>query len=956
MSITTEVLNIPNGRFTSVASVVNSKTPTPKMKFVRKSNPKRERWFVRVLMTLMIVLVGGLGTVQTATAANANPFTDALRGIFCGPEAYFYEAQPYASGWGSLGVGSPLVTGINELSSGDKNFLSAQHTAYEKYGMSGTNFTVYRGSEQLDGDRVSGVNKDDDPRRTDIACYPVVEMGTTLVANMVFNITKIVSAFSMWVYGQVYQPSWVDSLINAVSDMITGAKGVPGLRDTLYFPFLSIVIMFGALYLGWVGLVKKASIQAGQSALWMIGCVIASSLLLFNPKFIPAASSDFINTFNRAIMDTTTGIAVGATTQDPSKNFCVPGNNVDGPSEMNSKTIKTVRIMECNMWATFVYAPWVSGQWGIPTSEAWNVQAKLKGGEIDDVNTDVNLGGGKIIRGNYPLYQLEQQSLDIVSLASGNTEQRAAKSAAWFKIADNVMVDGSAYSYDWAGKGGTDRISIATMSLIAAGGALIMVVVLGLSILVYSIGMALLLFASVLFLLIGAHPGFGRGIALRWASMLLGTFLKILLSSALLGVLMAFFAIILQGGMPYGPSILAILAISIAGLMYRKTLTQAFTEIHFGGERSIGLERSAGVERAGAAATGLAVGALGAMGAAGKAASAAAANPARGRVASKMAAVGAGTKAIAKGAGAGAKSGAVTGRMTGYSAMAALRSGKQSGSSVAAKANEATQFERDERDPSVTAQRAREALRRAANYERDYNANKNNPEWIKDFRDTYGINPPDPSKTSFPGYGLKDLRPDAKSSEGRKQWALYQPRAIPQPEEVAGSTPAPTSTPTPRPRTGPGMPMPQPVTGGPGEGSSSKDSRPASVPNAKTDARPGVPSKPSAPHAPQPSAQGTLFDRSADAKKANSTDRARALREKKSKLEYDLVQAEKDQGTKGKPGSAERRVWEAKQSRIQDLRTSLSDVENQIRNQGTNGKNGNNGTNGGRPGRPSRPY
>lgn len=833
--------SLPDGRYVSTI-VQTTKNVHLNERYTRSTGVKSfftsaRKTGTTLLMGMLIVVMGFLGLVQASAPAQAfDPLGIGtwLDNNFCSPESRFRISGPEVYGSGALlmvgGSGElAKASGLDNLTTaGDKNFLSQRRTAYEKYGVTGARWQNYRPAEVAvkRTNEILGIS--DRPagdRRKESNCFdPVSEVGNYF-ANFVFDGTKLVVLFTTWFYGAVYQPDFVDSINDAVGTIITGEGNSPGLKDILYFEFINLVLLFSALYLGWIGLVKKQSTQAMSAGLWMFSAVMVGSLLMWNPTFLPNATNSLISQVEMALMRGTTGVALGISTSNPQENMCYAPNaaaNLNDTLPMNNPGVvidrnvragiegqkdQVIRSMECVIWATFVYTPWVSGQFGMsPTAAKENLKF------IGDETGPVNLGGDSIITGNVAFYQLDQQSLDRTEVSDPDARLNNIKN--WFTVvAESFWAEeapNAAYADVWSGTADPgSRIGVAFLSLISASVGLASIMVISLSILMYSVAMSLLMFISVIFLLIGAHPGMGRGISLRWAEMYVGTIFKRLIASALLGMIMAFYAVILASDvLSFGTSLIAIVALSIAAISYRKTIMDAFTSFSFGGTNA-GIENSQGFKKAGGAAGGAVLGAAAvigggaAMGAASSAKGAALASGAS-RSAAARAGAGGAFKAIGAGSFRAAKAGAVSGRLDGAGAMLASQQADAAGRRTQNKYDSKThriqsqqhkdhmerknaefaaanqkreeaerkRKEAERNNPSALSARRRAAENRKRKYEEDYAAYHESQDWRDSFTDTYGFapyNPADAPDSGFGGYGLHTDSQDYAEAESWRE-------------------------------------------------------------------------------------------------------------------------------------------------------------------------------------------
>lgn len=784
---------LPRGRYVSKVSFEAHDTPTvapPIPGATEKSvrtvpvRNRASRMFASIIIGVLTFLLGVGGAAQAATTPINNPVSakvaeagimdnilDGFKSIFCGP-----EAENYAAGQWSAFLGIELVPYIYTSAAKKQSFDKTPANAFEALSSQGARWTTYRGGNDgikrsvTIGHREEEIKlEDDDLRNTGICIDPISTFETT-TANQVFRASVLLSNLAMWVYRLALQPVWLDDLMTAVGDLIKGTGGNQGLKDVLYFPFINLMIMLGAIYLGWIGLVKRASMQAASSALWMIGAVFAGSLLMFNPQFLPSMANNIILAAEEAVATATVGAALQS--QETSANdLCYMSK---GTLAANDERTKVIRTMECSLWATFVYTPWVSGQFGVSPKEAAKIAEGEKG---KDYNLPVRIGNREV-NGNIALYQLNAQTMrqdvKISEYLSKNQEQ--AKD--WFEVPDFLATHdtGQKVFQSWRGGEVGSRVAVATLSMFMSIFGLASIFVISMSILIYGLIMVMLIFVSVLFLLVGAHPGFGRGIALRWAEELVGTILKRIMAAAMLGMLMAFYAILLNSEtINYGTKILAVIAVSIAAISFRKRLTEAFSNVKFGGTNA-GFEKQGPniIDRAGAGVGMAAIAGTAAIasGGVGKAASAAALRPGATRGTKALA----GLRAIGSGAGRGMRAGMVSGRMSGASAVMGLSEGRRGVQSSLEKTRRTSseklsehneqqsrqeelrkqqdQIARDS-SPDAIARRERERKRRANSYRNDYRANHKNAAWRQSFIDTYGFEPPNPDTHEFAGYGLR---------------------------------------------------------------------------------------------------------------------------------------------------------------------------------------------------------
>lgn len=672
--------------------------------YSRRGRLRRVVTNVVMTLSLLVVLVAG-----AAVPAQASPLTDSIRDTFCGKDLYFAEAKS-DSGLGAMGYrpqGLPDNLGT---------FYQQPHTAYEKFGMAGTTWTVFRGD--------LGADKDDPlAAAEDASCLPAMELAMTASANGVFMMTKAVTAVSTWLYeGASDLGSIVNTvLLSQVATVIEGGDGVSGLRDALYAEFIGVGIMMAALYLGYVGLIKRSSTTAGAGALWLVLAVVCGFLVMYNPTIIPRTSNAVVTAVTAPVMNSVTGAATG---QLANSDICAlprtttvsgsGGAMADGRVLPVNDSI--TRSTSCSLWATFVYTPWVIGQFGVsPTSSAL---------AASDETPIVNLGGNKRAQ-NWAVAQLDAQAVDYGTV--GQAEQTAAMST---KAENMTKVTAFANSNEqikptWRGTAGVERIGVAAYSFVAALLGLAVVVVFSATILIQQVAVLVLTVVSPLMFLIGTHPDTGKRILQRWAAMLAGAIAKQVLAVILLSLTLFIYIVLMQTGSQssalgvpgsnYALTTVLMVIVTAALLKYRKSLERSvvpnwgagagLTASHSGTGTSV----AAGSTAAGVAAT------VGVMSAA---------------ATGNGAGLKAGAATVLKAAGRGARDGSYGG-----GARVAVGRGLNDGARTASsatnavrtrKAADAAQKEADARveahqnDPAVYARQKEKAERDAAAEQRDF--------------------------------------------------------------------------------------------------------------------------------------------------------------------------------------------------------------------------------------------
>jgi hypothetical protein len=385
--------------------------------------------------------------------------------------------------------------------------------------------------------------------------------------------------------------------------------------------------MISALWMAWIGLVKRQSTQMAQGAMWMIGSSVAAVALMTNPMWLPNTVNTGVSSISEAGMNAVTSATAG----DPADNMCVGGAvagnaptgiNEDNGSKFiapkNDSTRKNVRQVQCTMWYSFLYTPWVMGEFGANPSNASDsshLKAQWKdataGNRLGEANKDVvQLGtdsatynaqgyrtNGKVANvtlgsytpsdksQNWALFMLDNQ----VNYPGSTDANRQQQQLALLNVTA-AQLHKSDYNAIFKGEGAASRMGTSGLALIASLGAGLMVVIVSMSIIVLDVGLVILVLISPLFFLIGVHPGMGRRVALGWLETILGLAIKRIILSMVLAVMLIFYSAILaqSSAMPWLISMILVVAVSIGGIAYKDKILNMFGKISLGGNGGLG--------------------------------------------------------------------------------------------------------------------------------------------------------------------------------------------------------------------------------------------------------------------------------------------------------------------------------------------------------------------------------
>jgi hypothetical protein len=379
---------------------------------------------------------------------------------------------------------------------------------------------------------------------TKLQCSDMTSLIGNNVASMVFDIAKSIDRVIISVYQSAASEGILSWLTNVVDKLISS------LGNAIYFPYLAIVVIFGAIWLAWQGLIRKRGTRTIEGTVWMVVACAAAIWLIGRP-------ADFTG-IGRSVSDGISQTLNVAFSKLPS-----PGQSNCLPVQRNDPQVKPVTysyasgngIVDQNaneLWTVLVCKPWLDGEFGTTTF------ATSPGGQQTLVNT-------------YARQLLWAQAVAINEKPTAALIQ--AKQATYSGIANSLQQNDPGIYPLFQGKQWTTRMEIAFAALFAAAVAGILILLIAVTLILLKLGFLLLLIVGPFFLLIGTHPGFGRVVALRWFEMLVGVLLKQAAVAMVLSVLLYSYALIMgtsDAVLPWAFKILMIALVTVAVFIYRR--------------------------------------------------------------------------------------------------------------------------------------------------------------------------------------------------------------------------------------------------------------------------------------------------------------------------------------------------------------------------------------------------
>jgi hypothetical protein len=453
----------------------------------------------------------------------------------------------------SLPSPEPATSGIDSLVRPPASAIPAPRTMYDEYGMAGQFWAA-----------------------TNLQCSDMTSLIGNNVASVVFDIAKSIDRVTITVYQSAAGEGILGWLTRVVDKLITT------LGNAIYFPYLALVVIVGALWLAWQGLIRKRGTRTIEGTIWMVVACAAAIWLIGRP-------ADFTEV-GRAVSDGITQTLDVAFAKLPSSGqaSCMPVPSTDPQVRPVSSYAYTQgnTIVDSNaneLWTVLVCKPWLDGEFGT------TAYATSSRGPQTPVNT-------------YARQLLWAQAIALNERPSSTLIQ--AKQATYAGIAQSIQRRDPGVYPLFQGKQWTTRLEIGLAALFAAVIAGVLVLLISVTLIMLKLGFLLLLVVGPFFLLIGTHPGFGRVVAMRWFEMLVGVLLKQAAVALVLSVLVYAYSLIMgtsDAVLPWAMKIMMIALVTVAVFIYRRPFQHLFAAV---GYTAIGSRERAEADlaRAGAAA------------------------------------------------------------------------------------------------------------------------------------------------------------------------------------------------------------------------------------------------------------------------------------------------------------------------------------------------------------------
>ncbi|MEW9529153.1 type IV secretion system protein [Microbispora sp. NPDC049125] len=395
-------------------------------------------------------------------------------------------------------------------------------TNYDRYGMAGQFWHTYG-----------------------LGCSDVTAVLGNAWANTVFSWAKAVDRLTISTYQAAATEGPIQPIKDVADDIITN------LANAMYWPYLRPIVILGAIWLAWYGLIRKRATTTTEGVIWMVLAVTVAIWFFSRPGDFTGIGKTVTDKTGEVVNSAFSGLpGAGGASCMPTKDQPSTAVKAGGYGEPGTPGVAQNADA---LWSTLVCKPWLMGEFGTADTNAPIVRA-LAAKTLDIQAIDATEQAAK-------------------QMPSGDSHQRRFEEEL-AKPLENTPVFFLFQGKDW-----TSRLGIAIGAFIAAMVAGVLIFLVAVSLLVLKVGFLLLLIMGPIFLLIGVHPGSGRIIAMRWVEMLVGTLLRQAVLALVLGVLVYGYALIISTTLPWGMQILFMALLTIAVFFYRRPFQHLFASM-----------------------------------------------------------------------------------------------------------------------------------------------------------------------------------------------------------------------------------------------------------------------------------------------------------------------------------------------------------------------------------------
>lgn len=373
-----------------------------------------------------------------------------------------------------------------------------------------------------------------------------------------------------------------------IDDMVEDLIG--DFRDSIFFPFAVLVIMFSAFYTLAMVLRTRSYRDAFKTILCIIGVFLGGTILMYKPATIMNLADNVPSKVETAIMGTVFSLndvnddelCTASGSGGNSKEEGLEGEELDNAPE------DSVRTMMCENWRVFLFNPWLYGQWGTDFDNLYsaesgetNAMTNTNGSLVGDAT--VNMGNGVEVQ-NWSLYQLDQMAAGTATThdytqGSGMTDSDMYRLVDLQAGPNNGEGTDSRYFQMWSGHDVGARAGASFMSAAVSILGLIVMTIYGLTKVIVSFLTALMLIILPMIFLLGLIPNAGFSKLKQYFGTLGGLILQRIMLVLLLAMMIRILSMITGASDGYMMNMMGAAIVCVCFLLFRKNIMDLIMKI-----------------------------------------------------------------------------------------------------------------------------------------------------------------------------------------------------------------------------------------------------------------------------------------------------------------------------------------------------------------------------------------
>lgn len=444
-----------------------------------------------------------------------------------------------------------------------------------------------------------------------------------MLANGVLGITTGITNLMGGITTFAFDPNFICEPNSGATDCIdlvgiiggsgrTADEGIIGkLTSSIYFPLLALAALLVGVWIVINGIAKRQFRETFLGVIWSVVVAILGTALLLNPLMLAKAPMVVGNALTSCIVGAFTGSGgcdggsgAGTGSDEPTA-YCEAWSN---KSNFMDQAAITMTSMSCELWKAFVLQPYAQGSFGVPldqldtnktgtianklvaknpgfnSASTFCVNTKVNGKLSDQFNGTLQLTGGGSNICNLAIYQAY---LGVNASVNGGNDlpSPGQLDPRWLKLAQVAASDQGMYNF-WAPSDmHFGQFGLASIGLISAFLAAIVVLVVAAFALAFYVTSILMIAFAPFFLLAGVHPGKGRKIMTGWIGQVLSNVMKYAASAIFLVITVALYGAVLSNVSNPGAILIFMIILTVALLMYRREIVDMIGVIDLGGEK-----------------------------------------------------------------------------------------------------------------------------------------------------------------------------------------------------------------------------------------------------------------------------------------------------------------------------------------------------------------------------------